>query len=569
MKTTRRVSTLLCLLLLPFLVFANIEEPVSDTGFLVIAPDRGFMGNQEIRDIHESFSERYTSSLVFITEEHTGRFLKEGIETLMEKGVKELAVLPLFLSDDHPLYKHALHTLKNGDLSPLPMKISETMSQSYLVAEIFYERVQQLSNRPQEEALILLASGASDEDERIGIKEDLKQLMSLNYGRYHFADEVVLVFDDSGGRSQTDRQRLKEKLEAVTSKDLHPVVIPFDFTQKLDGMMSFAARLGSVVNEYDAAFNGADLTPHTNIELWLEKQANSFLVVTKENIGVVFMPHGSNYNWNRTMMDAIEEMHDEYMIEHAFSMADPHLIENAVRKLEKRGARAIVVVRVFSLESSFREGTEYVLGLRDHLGHGGHGHGGNAAPPKRIQSGSLFYTVGGLEASPLFADALLDRALELSKEPKKETIILIGHGTRSEEANGHWENNLNKLAERMQATAQREGHSFRDIQYGTWREDWPELRKAAIENIRGMVQKASENDGTAIVIPARTTQGGHAQRWLSDLEFVHNGKGFAPHPLFVEWVEEQIDKALNHFNSRDSQPVVSSKLETESVHSSH
>jgi hypothetical protein len=91
---------------------------------------------------------------------------------------------------------------------------------------------------------------------------------------------------------------------------------------------------------------------------------------------------------------------------------------------------------------------------------------------------------------------------------------------------------------------------FRDIQFATWREDWPELREKAIHNIRAMVQRASEDGGTAVVIPARTTRGGREQDWLEGLSYVYNGKGFAPHPMFERWVDEQIRIAIAHFNNQ-------------------
>ncbi|HBQ61651.1 MAG TPA: hypothetical protein DD671_19095, partial [Balneolaceae bacterium] len=105
-------------------------------------------------------------------------------------------------------------------------------------------------------------------------------------------------------------------------------------------------------------------------------------------------------------MDAIAELHDKYKVEYAFSMGDADLIERATRKLEKEGATAITVLRIFSLESSFKSSIEYTIGMRESMGHGGmmmHGMGA----PKRVISSSEFYTTGGLEDSPLFAEALL------------------------------------------------------------------------------------------------------------------------------------------------------------------
>ncbi|HMB99069.1 MAG TPA: hypothetical protein VKM36_11330 [Balneolaceae bacterium] len=536
----------------------------------MISPDRGFMGNQEVRDIHQEFAGEYPSSLVIITNEETERFLKEGIEKLENMGADEMVVIPLFLSSHHPLYKHAVNMLNGTGGQPvtnLPVTVAETMSRNYLTAELLADRIAGLSEDPENEALVLVASGAKSADERKGIEEDIRYLLSLNDGKYSFGRESIVVYGDFEEESRSSGELLDEELVSIKSEGLKPVVIPFDMTRKLDGMMSFSAQLSGIVSKYNAAFSGKDITPHKNVTLWLEKQANQFLPVTKENLGVVFMPHGSDYVRNRRMMDAVESLQDEYMIEHAFSMADPLVMERAIRKLEKRGAKAITVVRVFSLESSFRDGTEYVLGLNEHFGHG-HGHG-SGAPPQRIISGSAFYSLGGLEASPLFAEALLDRAMGLSKEPGKETVILIGHGTGSDKANKHWENNLSRIASHMKMKAGEKGVQFRDIQYGTWREDWPDLRDKHIAGIRNMVKEASKGGGTAIVIPARTTHGGHANRWLSDLEFEHNGEGFAPHPLFEQWVEEQIILSMDHFSTNGSKSLVSDATEEQSHHSRH
>ena len=144
----------------------------------------------------------------------------------------------------------------------------------------------------------------------------------------------MIVFGNSGGRSETAQDELDETLSTIRKNGFTPVVVPFDLSQKLDGMMAFSNRIRSTVMEHNALYDGQDITPHENVGLWLAKQANGYLPVTKENLGVVFMPHGSSYNWNRTMMDAIDELHDDYLIEHAFSMGDATLIDRAVEKLE-------------------------------------------------------------------------------------------------------------------------------------------------------------------------------------------------------------------------------------------
>lgn len=537
-----------CLLSMGVLLFAvSAWAQQSKTGFLVIAPDRGFMGNQEIRDIHTTFSESYLSSLAFVSSEETDSFLNEGVEKLTGQGVSEIVVLPLFLSEHHPHYKLAEERLTGAGLTKLPLEFAGTMSQSYLTAEILIDRINELSENPAEESLVVVATGASNLDEMDGIKADVEKVLHMNHGFFDFNSESVIVFDDRGGRSEKSQERLSEKLTSIQDEGLKPLVVTFDLTPKLDGMMAFVSWIRPLIRNHGALYNGNDITPDKNVGLWLAKQANSYLPVTNENLGVIFMPHGSNYRWNRTMMDAIDGLHEEYMIEHAFSMGDATLVNRAVEKLEARGATAITVLRIFSLESSFKNSIEYTLGLRDQMGHGGMMHM-MSGPPQRVISSSEFYTTGGLEDSPLFAEALLDRAIGLSENPEKETVILVGHGTRTEEGNNRWMKNLESITSHMEKTSKEKGLNFRDFKFENWREDWPDLREERIASVRQMVKAASENDGTAIVIPARTTRGGHAQRWLSDLEFKHNGEGFAPHPLFVEWVEGLIQESLDHFN---------------------
>ena len=549
--------TAICITLISATAFAQQNE----TGFLVIAPDRGFMGNQEVRDLHANFSENYTTSLSIITPEETDRFLSEGIQSLEEQGADKLVVLPLFVSDDHPLYKLAVERLNDKGLTELPVVFSSTMNNSFLTAEVLVDRIDELSQNSKEEALVVVTTGASSIEEKKAIKADVNKILNMNHGFFSFDSEHVVVFGDDGGRSGDSREELASTLASIREKGLTPVVVPFGFTSKLDGMMAFSSRIRSTVKKHGALYNGKDITPHETIELWLARQANSYLPVTKENLGVIFMPHGSSYNWNRTMMDAIADLQDEYMIENAFSMGDAELIERATRKLEKRGATAITVLRIFSLESSFQSSIEYTIGLREKMGHGGmmmHGMG----TPKRVVSSSEFYTTGGLEDSPLFAEALLDRAIGMSENPEKETVILVGHGTRTEEGNTRWLKNLESITVHMEKTAEEKGYNFRDFKFENWREDWPDLRDKHIANVRNMVTEAQKDGGIAIVVPARTTKGGHAQRWLGDLEFKHNGEGFAPHPLFVKWVESLIHESMDFFNEDEE---VSSGMATSST----
>ncbi|SFI32561.1 hypothetical protein [Nitrosomonas sp. Nm34] len=196
------------------------------------------------------------------------------------------------------------------------------------------------------------------------------------------------------------------------------------------------------------------------------------------------------------------------------------------------------------MEESFRREIERMVGLNIenkaqntsvHEIHGRQGfvqYGAIKSIPTRIR------TTGEMEAHPLFAAALLDRARTLSKDAAKETIILVAHGSEDDQQNEPWLQILEALAMhmRMRKTG---GNEFCAIRMATWREDWPDKRGPWIEKVRTMVKEAQKQGGSALVIPVRIMNEGHEKKFLAGLEY-ELGSGFARHPLFAQWVEEQI-----------------------------
>ena len=152
----------------------------------------------------------------------------------------------------------------------------------------------------------------------------------------------------------------------------------------------------------------------------------------------------------------------------------------------------------------------------------------------------MVVTVGGLQDNALFAEALLDRARALSKDAAKETVIVVAHGQQSDQVNETWLKLLASLAGQMK---QKGGHDFRDILYQTWREDWPDKSASRVASIKDMVKAARKDGGTALIIPARTTGQGPTEAFLKGLDY-RAGTGFAPHPLFPKWIEQQLHKGI-------------------------
>jgi sirohydrochlorin ferrochelatase len=79
-------------------VHAHEAPRVAEVGFVVAAPDRGFLGNEEVADAVDAFARTHAASVVFVTDQRTTAELVIAVDGLAARGVKRVVVLPLFLS---------------------------------------------------------------------------------------------------------------------------------------------------------------------------------------------------------------------------------------------------------------------------------------------------------------------------------------------------------------------------------------------------------------------------------------------------------------------------------------
>jgi sirohydrochlorin ferrochelatase len=541
--------------------FAASGAQAAGPGYLAVAADRGFQGNEEIRDAFEAFAAGRNAELAFATDERTRDSLERALAKLKQRGAGRVLVLPVFLSGSDPQWLRSKALLEGQSLAPA---FARPYGESYLAVEALAERLRSV-REPQKARLVVAGYGADNPETRQLLEQDLRRVAHQAAAGFGFASVQVLVWYSgrAPGREARRAESKRALADATQGEGHRTVVVPFHLGRRLDGMMSYDAELKHALPA------GAELAaqapgPEALLAAWMSREANRHAALAPAELGVILLAHGSDYHWNETMREAVRPLEARHPLEYVFSMADQPLVERAVRRLEKRGARAAVIVRVFGLASSFRDDVERMIGAdveaphpaagakRDghieHEGHGHgmhHGHGAEPAPPQaRIRSPLAMATVGGLEADPLFAAALLERARALSRDPARETVILTAHGAGEDGRNRQWLEILGQLAAQMKAG----GAPFREIRYATWREDWPDKREPWIRAVKDMVAQAASDGGRALVIPARTLGRGPERRFLEGMSF-ELGEGFAPHPLFLRWFEEQVQAGASRLKN--------------------
>lgn len=261
--------------------------------------------------------------------------------------------------------------------------------------------------------------------------------------------------------------------------------------------------------------------------------------------GILVMAHGGAPEWDRAVAAAVEPVKARIPTALAMGMADPTTLQAALDSLRGQGVETVAVVRLFLSGESFLHDTEFYLGLREDApavtmmmmmqGHGGHGGGHGAhetGPPRRLDlPGPVLMEMRGLSDMPLTAGIVADRARGASRDPAGESVIVVAHGMGDEGENQRVLDNMRASVEALRAAGFREAHA------ATLREDWPDARAQAQEEIRAWVASRAERGDRVIVVPFRVFGFGGYAEVLEGLDYVPT-EGLLPHALVSRWIEE-------------------------------
>ncbi len=267
-------------------------------------------------------------------------------------------------------------------------------------------------------------------------------------------------------------------------------------------------------------------------------------IVQSQTVGVLILAHGMHKEhgsgvspWEAAVLEAVKPLKDKYPLEVAFGMAEPDTIKDAVRRLEEKGISEVVAVPLFiSSHSPIIGNSRYILGLQEELPRTT---GIKSLP--RIESKVRFRMTGAMDDSLLVAEVLLERATELSINPAKETVILVGHGPNDEEENKLWLGDMGRLAYYV-----REKGIFREVRVATIRMDAPrEIKQRAINELRAVVEGYGK-EGRVIVVPHLLAPGveGEIVEALKGLSYAYNGKTLLPHANITRWIERKVDAEI-------------------------
>ena len=295
--------------------------------------------------------------------------------------------------------------------------------------------------------------------------------------------------------------------------------------------------------------------------------------------GVLVMAHGGTEEWNAAIREAVAPLREYCPTVIAFGMADPGTLQKSVQELEFLGVTRIVVARLLVSGESFREQTEYLLGLRPdppeyfllHHGPGNMSSDARADRPRPhdmlypsqshpidpIQTASSFaLTQHGLYDSPQMGKIVAERVRDLSRRAESESVLVLAHGAGDDKLNLRWVGRIEQISGEIRRIG-----AFQDIRVETLREDWLDKRKIAEQRIRDFVVQGGRT-GEVLVVPFRVYGFGPYASVLKGLNYRADGRGLLPHPSVTEWLMKEASRCFreqgwhNPFQktSRQSEP---------------
>jgi sirohydrochlorin ferrochelatase len=253
----------------------------------------------------------------------------------------------------------------------------------------------------------------------------------------------------------------------------------------------------------------------------------------------LILSHGLGGAGDRALHDSVEasSLEEPAALAFGMSMTTSQHIQVALDELVVAGAEEIVVIPMLSTHhNSLMRQWEYIFSERDEPEY---------TSVERVKTPARIIMVSPLDDHPQVGAIVAAHAREVSYEPDKEEVIIVGHGPVDEA------DNLDQLAmmKNIAAVVQAD-RPYAAVHVATLQDDAPrEVRMANFQKIRDRITAAAAEGRKTIIVTnllgSRIVQSS-LRRGLSGMEYRFNLKGLLMHEDFINWIE---DSAIEGFAS--------------------
>ncbi len=249
--------------------------------------------------------------------------------------------------------------------------------------------------------------------------------------------------------------------------------------------------------------------------------------------GILVISHGSQEpRWVKLVDEAVKAAAAGFtvpVVSAFLEIVDGRLIQDGINELEHLGVTDMLVVPLF-----ISSGSTHVDEIGGAFGLPQLSEAENELGVFRV-SANVFFGAP-IDDDPEIAELLLSNIAELSQDPSREALLLLGHGSIEPGFHERWSQGLQDMAARLSAMS-----AFARVSYAML------LPDQAMSVLRELKEKNPEED--VIVVPLFLSQGYFTEKVipkrLSGADYRYNGKAMLPNPAIERWLERQFREWLS------------------------
>lgn len=263
----------------------------SRRGVLVMAHGGDAEWDQAIQQVVAPLRHKYPTEVAFGMADSTT--IQAGVQRLEERGVREIAVVRMFISGESflPETEYILSLRRERPLFPLastsehehhghhmaPPEPIQTraeiivsrqgVAESPLLDDILVERVKALSRNPSQESVLILAHGPGDDSENSRWLANMERRIGRVRASGSFRQVRCETLREDWPEKRADaEQRIRRYIEESRQNDNRVIVVPF----RIAGFGPYA----EVLKDLEYVADGRGFCPHPNMTRWIEETAN-------------------------------------------------------------------------------------------------------------------------------------------------------------------------------------------------------------------------------------------------------------------------------------------------------
>lgn len=225
--------------------------------------------------------------------------------------------------------------------------------------------------------------------------------------------------------------------------------------------------------------------------------------------GILLLAHSGTPEWNAQLTQLAAQVAKQKPAELAHGVGTRADVQSAVDRLVKRGVTEIVAVPLFAPPDSYVAPAEYLQGF---------------SVPIRTSPAAIDH--------PVIMDIFLSRALEISRNPADEVLVLAGYGATDPQSKTRWTVNLAPAARQLNALQR-----FAAVVTLGMRTEAPTPTEQ--QQLQRMFQRHTASGKRILVVAILVAAGASepsVQPWLEGRPYETAKAGVMPDDRLVEWV---------------------------------